>query len=108
MLVLASGCTSRGAAVVTMVTIVEVSHCHIRAARVTVLITIITIVGVSVASDGTDKPGRAARAPPGPVLFEIILTRLDIAARNKHNEADKAVQNGINENTTFKPLEEIL
>src|SRR5690349_2270585 len=98
MLVLASGCTSHRAAVVTMVTIVEVSHSHIRAARMIVLITIITIISVSAAADGTDKPGRAARAPPGPVLLEIILTRLNIAARNEHNKADKAVQNGVNEN----------
>jgi hypothetical protein len=83
-----------------MVTIVEVSHSHIRAARMAVVINIITIVSVSVAADGTDKPRRAAGAPPGPVLLEIILTRLDVAARNKDNKADKAVEDGINENAT--------
>ena len=55
-------------------------------------------------SDGANKPRCTARAFPGPVLLEVVLAGLDVAARDKNDNANKAIENGINENTTDQRL----
>lgn len=40
------------------------------------------------AAHGTDEPRRPTGALPGPVLLEIVFSRLEIAAGHEHREAN--------------------
>jgi hypothetical protein len=80
--------------VVAAFSVVEVSHGMFGSSWVVVFL------GGSAVADGADEPRCTTRAFPCPVLFEVVLAGLDVAARDKDDDTDKAIENGINENTT--------
>lgn len=46
--------------------------------------------------DCPDEPGRPAGALPGPVFLELVLMRLDAAAAQANDEANEAIEDGVN------------
>lgn len=54
----------------------------------------------SVPPHDPDKPGRAARALPSPVLFEVVFPGLDAAIGEENHEADEAVEDGVDKQAT--------
>lgn len=89
-----SGCSCGGAAVVAALGVVEVCHRMLGSGG------LVVFIRISAASDGADEPRRTTRAFPGPVLFEVVLAGLEVAARDKDDNANKAIEDGINKNTT--------
>lgn len=61
------------------------------------LVMILAVTMTSRVLDGADEPRRLAAALPGPVLFEIILARLDMAAGEEDDDADETVEYGVDE-----------
>lgn len=54
----------------------------------------------SVSPHGPDKPGRAARALPSPVLFEVVFPGLDTVVGEENHEADEGVEDGVDKQAT--------
>lgn len=52
--------------------------------------------------DLSDEPGGLARALPRPVLLQVVLARLDAPAAHVDDEANKAVQDGVDEDAAMR------
>jgi hypothetical protein len=52
------------------------------------------------ATHSAHEPGRATGPAPGPVLLEVVLAGLDVAARDEDDEPDETVEDGVDEDTT--------
>lgn len=66
------------------------------------LMVILLFVGVSAVTHGADEPRCSTRALPGPVFLEVVLAGLDVAARDKDNEANETIEDGVNKNATYE------
>ena len=99
-LVFASRCSCCGTAVVATFTfsVAEIIHGVLGS----VLMVVFLFIGVSAVAHGADEPRCATRTLPGPVFLEVVLAGLDVAARDEDDEADKAVEDGVDENTTYE------
>lgn len=58
------------------------------------------VIGAAAVADHTNEPRGPAGSLPSPVLFEVILAGLNAATRYKDDDADKRVEDGIDEDTT--------
>jgi amino acid transporter len=87
-----------GTAVVAAFSVAEIIHGVLGSSRMVVFL----FVGVSAVAHGADEPRCATRTLPGPVFLEVVLAGLDVAARDKDNEADETVENSVNKNATYE------
>jgi len=87
-----------GTAVVAAFSVAEIIHGVLGSSRMVVFL----FVGVSAMAHGADEPRCATRTLPGPVFLEVVLAGLDVAARDKDNEANETIEDGVNKNATYE------
>jgi hypothetical protein len=90
-LFLARGDGGLGAAVTRTV---DVVHGNVRSA-LTVVFVVVAVIIADTAADGADEPGGAAGSLPGPVLLEIVLAGLKLAAGEEDDDGDESVEDGV-------------
>lgn len=59
---------------------------------------------VLISFDGADEPRRTAGALPGPVLLEVVLFWLEVAARNNDEETNQTVDQGVDEEASMRQV----
>lgn len=77
---------------------VNVVHGNTRPALAVIIIIIIVVVVVIVAdtaANGADEPRGAAGSLPGPVLLEVVLAGLELAAGEEDDDGDEAVEDCV-------------
>lgn len=73
---------------------VDVVQCNVGSA-LTIVIIVVAVIIANTAANGADEPGGAAGSLPGPVLLEVILAGLELATREKDDDGDEAIEDGV-------------